>query len=91
MKNNTKKILFRKQSYRARGNLGKQIADERKKNWIKTIENLIMTQNSSKAWKLLKYLNYEKTHTKEYLNITPKPMKISRTHTHLYWMSYKWL
>lgn len=37
-----------------RENLVKQIIDERRKNWVKMIEQVDMAQNSSKAWKLLK-------------------------------------
>jgi len=43
----------------------------RRNYWVNTIEELVMTQNISKVWKLLKHLNNEKTQTKEHLNITP--------------------
>lgn len=47
-------------------NIGKSRRDE----WVKMIEDLDMSKNSYKAWKLLRHLNSEKPQPTEFLNIT---------------------
>jgi len=49
----------------------KDIAEERKKEWMTLIKDLDMVKNSNKAWKLIKSMNNEKQQPKEHINITP--------------------
>lgn len=50
--------------------LMEDIANERKKEWQKTMEGMDMKQNSSKAWRLIRKLNCEKRSKYQYTNIT---------------------
>lgn len=50
--------------------LMENIANERKKEWQKTLEGIDMKQNSSKAWGLIRKLNGEKRSEHQYTNIT---------------------
>lgn len=48
----------------------KDISNERKKKWQKTLEEIDMKQNSSNAWRLIRKLNCEKRTEHKYTNIT---------------------
>jgi len=50
--------------------LMEDIPNERKKEWQKTLVEIDMKQNSSKAWRLIRKLNCEKRTEHQYTNIT---------------------